>query len=645
MDLSALVFTPIKLIPPEILVSAIGEVTHEPVELMQLALVCRTWRDVVLGTSELWSHVTVTSETNKVQLLSQLRLSGQALLALIIECDLSRDLAELISGWDSPRPIVERVSSLQVHYLYTDQDEQIDAISVLQQFFEGHTWLKLKKLVLGSGQQTLVQLRAPNLETVDLNQVELRRWSHIGLGSSLRDVRWAAFESYGEVTPILSAVAHCRNLRRLELNTSRGPLVLPELPKDAPLWLGLVGIDLRCMEAGLADILTLFFHAPHLTMLRLVCDIEAQPFRQLLPILRSSSSLRKLSITLFADSDNRSDVQMLGLALLQGVFDIHDLSALIKIKLINFIIPQCWIPALGPQLQEVVLTVVVLPYDFIERLNECISLHRIVIYESTVREVIQSGLEEYESGSSLVFSGSTFTGAFTQLRIIRLSDVTIFPEFIAHLSQYSHLEEIDLRIRSIGGDLGTTEINRPEVGAIIPLPKLRELDFDFYAGVDTLPLTPAVQYILSAAAQLASRMSLGIIRLRPAPLRADDVVRLLLNPGRDLSNIEILFKTDAYYAETLKLSFEADTKSIRYGMPQSFRLEAAVMQTELASIADIIFDLFPLYDSIYRVCFDLAALTMVEMAKEQSAGAAGLEYLLRCAAATANRTPSTRGRP
>jgi len=643
MDLSALVLTPVALIPPEILVSAISEMKNEPIELMQLALVCRSWRDVVLGTGELWSHITVTSNTTKTQLLRQIKLSGQTLLALKFECNLPEDLAEFISGRNSSRPIVERVSSLQVHLPYIDETRQIDAISVWQSFFEEHGWPQLKKLLLRSKHRRLrVQLRAPNLKMVDLDQAELRKWSQVGLGSALCEVRWVSYGSYGDVAAILSAIAHCPNLRRLELDADTGSFVLPALPTDVLLWPKLTEIDLMCVGAGLADILTMLFHAPHLAMLRLVCDIKPQSNRHILPIFRPLSHFRKLSIELFADSDNRSDVQMLGLALLQGVFDLHDPSALDKIKLDNFVFPQCGIPAFCPQLQEVDLTNVVLPHGFTEGLNECPMLHRLAISESTARGIIRSGRDEEESASSLVFSGSTFTGAFTQLRTILLQDVTICPKFVAKLAQYLQLEEVNLRRLSIGEDLGTAEIDGLEVGAISPLPKLRQLRFDFHAELDNSPfsslLTPTAQYIISAAAQLASRVTSGIISLRRAPLRADDVARLLVNPGRELSNVKISFKTDDSRLDALDLSFEADTGDIReIGMPKLFRLEAVVMRTELASVADVIFDRFPLGYQIHSVHLGNTASIMADMAQEPSPGTAGLQYLQRCAADTAIR--------
>jgi len=51
MDLSAHPRVTMDMILPETLLLILAEVTHKLVELMRLALVCRTWRDIVLETS------------------------------------------------------------------------------------------------------------------------------------------------------------------------------------------------------------------------------------------------------------------------------------------------------------------------------------------------------------------------------------------------------------------------------------------------------------------------------------------------------------------------------------------------------------------------------------------------------------------
>jgi len=181
--------SPIASLPPETLVATLCEVTRDPVELIQLALVCRSWRDIVFETGELWTRVIITKNTSEVQLRRQMQLSRQALLALDLDWEVPSTLASLALGWNSPTPIVERVRSLKASMPY-DEGEPSD-VSVWQPLFEGRTWLQLTTLVVISSHRTLrVRIRAPNLETIELGQAYFHDWRYIGLGSALCDVRW-----------------------------------------------------------------------------------------------------------------------------------------------------------------------------------------------------------------------------------------------------------------------------------------------------------------------------------------------------------------------------------------------------------------------------------------------------------------------
>jgi len=78
--------TSIDLLPPETLVEIFQQVTHEPIVPMQLALVCRNWRDVVLGASELWAHIEINIKDNltEMKLTRQIELSLKASMMLDI---------------------------------------------------------------------------------------------------------------------------------------------------------------------------------------------------------------------------------------------------------------------------------------------------------------------------------------------------------------------------------------------------------------------------------------------------------------------------------------------------------------------------------------------------------------------------------
>jgi len=412
-------------------------------------------------------------------------------------------------------------------------------------------------------------------------------------------------------------------------------LPLPQTHTGAPLWPKLDKLHLRCTRAGLMDVLTLLFHAPHLTMLHLQFEILFQPRRQIASTPSSTPRLCELSVELMAEPSDQNR-QQLGLMLLQGVFDLYDPTALERIKLENAVIPRCGFPLLCPRLQDVHVKNVVLPHDFIEGLNRLPLIHRIVISESRIQETAPLASNEDKITTGLTFNGSTFTGAFTKLESLALIGVVIYPEFLAHLAQYSCLEELYVRVLSIEADPNTAEVDWLEVEAINPLPKLGQLYFNFGPAHATLPLdsfdTPVGRYIIPAVAQFGSSMAYGDIDLRPAPLRAADVSRLICRPDRALSNVEIQFSSEDTSPEMLSIIFMADTAVIREetNYPESLALAAGIMRIELA---EVIFNRFPVEDDMAMVSFDEEALSVARMASEQNPEAVGLQYLLRHAQA------------
>ena len=192
---------------------------------------------------------------------------------------------------------------------------------------------------------------------------------------------------------------------------------------------------------------------------------------------------------------------------------------------------------------------------------------------------------------------------------------------------------------SIEADPNTAEVDWLEVEAINPLPKLGQLYFNFGPAHATLPLdsfdTPAGRYIIPAVAQLGSSMAYGDIDLRPAPLRAADLSRLICSPDRALSDVKIQFSSEDTSPEMLSITFMADTAVIREetNYPESLALAAGIMRIELAGVAEVIFNRFPLEDDIAMVSFDEEALSVAKMASERNPEAVGLQYLLRRAQA------------
>jgi len=655
MDLSGHPHATIDIIPPEILVLILYEVTHLPVELMRLALVCRTWRDIVLETGELWNRVTVRNRTREAQIRKQLNLSRQVPLTFDFKrYGVTRPLANLALGWNSPIPMAERVCSLEVN----NETIRGKAGSIFgwQPLSEGHTWPRLKTLTLiSSSRRFCVHLRAPNLETVKLGLIFFRDFSYIGLGSALRSVEWVTIGSLVDVAGFLAAIVLCPNLQRLKLVTNQAELRLPgspsdvplcsnpfqpaiakprrpEIPMDVPLWPKLVELELQCIRAGVADVLALLFHVPHLAMLHLELGLLAQSAQQAKPHFRPSPCLRQLLVKFIAESDERTQLQRLGSRLLHGVFDIYDSALLESIRIENAVVPRCGIPSFCSRLQEFYVKDVVLPHDFIEGLNQCPLLRQFAIYDSKIQGTSPSGDNEDSIVHNLTFKGSTFTGAFAQLETLTLRDIAVHPDFVAHLARYSCLKELDVNVLSFEADSSTTELDWPEIEAIDPLPKLSRLSFNFDPALPFESFdTSAVRYIISALAQLGSSMAFGAINLQPPPLRAADVSRLLCKPNRALFNVEIQFRSEDTSPETLGITFEAETaiNQEKTERPRSLSLAAGITRIELAGVVQVIFDHFPLEGDIKLVSFDKEALGAAKMASERNPEATGLQYLLR----------------
>jgi len=303
-----------------------------------------------------------------------------------------------------------------------------------------------------------------------------------------------------------------------------------------------------------------------------------------------------------------------------------------RIEIDNAIVPRCRIPSFCPRLQDVYVKDVVLPHDFIEGLNQCPLLRHLAIYDSKIQGMSPSGGDEDSIVHNLTFNGSTLTGAFAQLETLTLRDIAVHPDFVANLAHYSSLKELGVNMLSLEVNSSTTELNWPEIEAISPLPKLSRLSFNFDPALSFESLdSPAVRYIISAVAQLASSMAFGAINLGPAPLRVADASRLLCKPNRALFNAEIQFSSNNTRPEILGIVVKAETPIFQdeTGRPRSLRLAAGITRIELAGVAQVIFDKFSFEGDITLVSFYKEALGAAKMASERNPEAAGLQYLLR----------------
>jgi len=213
MDLPAPPRALIKTLPAETLVAVFSKVTNEPNLLMRLALVCRSWRDMVFGSGALWYRITVDRRITEGQLHRHLELSGEALLTLDLESSVPLALSRLVWDWNYSRPIRERVRRLSVCSLRAIHSEAGN-FTVSRLVLEGHDWPQLKELELESLTGTVyLHLRAPNLEKLEL------RGSHVYYGDNV-DLSPTLYKSERsgpgcDATTFLQAAALYPKLRRL----------------------------------------------------------------------------------------------------------------------------------------------------------------------------------------------------------------------------------------------------------------------------------------------------------------------------------------------------------------------------------------------------------------------------------------------
>ena len=632
MDLQATRHADVSSLPPEIFIAILHQVTRLPAELMSLAIVCRSWRDVVLGTGELWNYILINAYKNEEQLHRQLELSGEALLLINLTYDAPFALLHIVLEWNGPRPIYERVSSLEIHASSFELDDDC----VPKSLSEGHTWPQLKKLKLISLHQNLsrVHLRAPHLEFLQFWRVNLHDWNHLGLGSVLYDVIISDTEPGEDVTAFLRAVAHCSNLRQLAWDTIQQNLTAPFMLTDRPLWPKLAEIDLRFEYAALPDVIAILVNTPHLNKLRLTLKGMAESVQTALSHTSFTPGLRELEVIFDAEVDGRGEYWR-RLALMQSVVDLFDPAGLVRIHFRNVPVPQCGLPALCSQLQSVQLVSVAIPLDFMESLDRCLLCHCVVISGCRLRATVFPELEEHLRKSCVVFNGRTLGGAGMQLRTLTLYGVVLCPGFMVQLSQHTQLRSIILMVL-----LESEESDhRLDIEAITPLPHLCELIIDVGPG-DIFPapkplMTPTARQIVSTAAQLARNASSVFIRL--APLRASDIARCLFHPGRTHSNFEIGFKLGEPEMETLSIGVSNGVDSclpIDDWHPEQYVLRAEIEWIELSDVADMILSHFPLDRDIDAVSCDETAVRVIQMVSERNPAAVGLQYLLRQANAT-----------
>ena len=639
------------LLPLETLVAIFQEVTHDPTGLMQLALVCRNWREIVLGTSELWAHINIDfkSTLTESQLTKQLDLSLKASLMLDLGWDAPGALSKHVLEWNSPSPIRERVSSLRVRVGAKDDDEDSVGVSTdeddndsgCQSLFEGHNWPRLKKLVvdLPKGSPRM-HLRAQNLERLDLS-TDFRDWNYVGLGSALRDVRWFTDPepSSETVADFFHVISNCINLRHLGMGAGELNLPIPFMVKDAYIWPNLSQLFMQFSEAAFADVLAIIVNAPRLTILCLWFTSRMVQSGHRIPLdTKFPPGLRELAIIFETDSDDRNE-PLLRSGLLKSVVSIFDPAALEKIQLNGMPIIRREISALCPRVQEILPVGITELRDLMETLGGCPLVQNFKAHCYGVLEPSMAVDDQVLRTGILELGGDTFSETYAHLRTLELSNVMMCPRFIEHLAQYPQLTKIDLELlvlpETTSPDI--VEVDWPVIGEIASFPELRSLTIDREITDNPhrefMPSTVLTQYMIAVAMRWACNMPSGEIFLPLAPLQVEDVAQFFAQiPITTLDRLKFGFGAGRADPRTFRMDFTADVvgNSLPPGAkPERFQLTAGVKRIDIADVADVILSRFPLDTDISGVAMDTEALDVIRMASQEDPGAAGLKSLLR----------------
>jgi len=623
-------------LPPEILASVFRENTHHPAELISLACVCRNWHDIVLGTGELWNQITIDGDTSEKYLRRKLELSGKAQLVLDLTSSAPVTLSQLVLDWNSPRPILERISSLEIHI--PEIEDNVDDSSMWRPFLGGECWPQLKKLRLLSHHWIFrAHFRAPKLEILDLYQVDVDDWEFFGFCSTLFDASIFTDGPRDDIAAFLRVATRCPNLRRLVLLTELPNSLASFMPTGDFLWPNLTEIKLECDCPALPSVMSILVNAPRLNELHLQFGTMTQSMQTFLPYAKFTPSLCELDVVFGEEADDRSEY-LLRLALMQNILDLYDLASLEKVNLEQVPIPESRFLALCSQLQDVRLDGVTLPHDFMKSLGRCPSVRYITVYDCAVGNNSLSVRDAHMNKRALRFNGDTFSEAYMpRLWSLDLHDAIVYPEFIVQLARFTRLNWVELMVSSESVEQDTMVFDWPDIDTIVPLPGLCRLNVGISYMVRSHPcfslLNPAARFLVSAAARLGHDMPGVDIRLQSAPLRATDLAQCLCRPGRTLVNVKVTFKSYKHSPEILGILFNSGVVDSN----ESFTLDVGIERGDLSSVVDTICSYFPLESDIKAVHCNEEALGMIRMTSNLNPDSAGLRSLLGRAQATADK--------
>ncbi|KZV89214.1 hypothetical protein EXIGLDRAFT_695763 [Exidia glandulosa HHB12029] len=265
-DPSSAPTVPLQLLAP------ILEWIREPGLLIDLSLVCREWKDIILGTPSLWAHVDINYKTTLAQLQFQLQHSKSAKLSV----DIFRPHSPYAEPQCLPTVLKEfwRIERLSLIYDFMPVES-----AFVETIGSGLTWPCLRILVVSNStmdgmHDAQLDIVAPQLAQVHLHgRAYIRDWNILELGVPLKRIKLDKHAS-ACTTGLFVALLKCPNLEELVFDNLDVPnAVRPHLPLDdikrLPQMQWLVRLQVSLLRFGVVELCGLLSVCPALERLRI----------------------------------------------------------------------------------------------------------------------------------------------------------------------------------------------------------------------------------------------------------------------------------------------------------------------------------------------------------------------------------------
>jgi len=376
-------------LPVELLLPILSEGADSNLaKLMSFMLVCRDWRDLIMGEPSLWCHMNSQS-TGARQWCLQLARSAEAPLRVRIEE--SRD-----KGHHDHKP--ERFTSIVFREVYISRITELTVLIRNYQFdneiqfprwralADGREWPALRSLrvsdYLSHDENTdmspLFQLniRAPVLVNISLYRVSVRSWTALGLGPQTRSVEWVykGQPNADTVAEFYSILPRLTDLTALGIHSSSKLITVRSLFDAGLIWDKLTTIALTVLDATVQDIEAALRLSPHLACFSLSSKNEITGSYAASYLLGQRGGRRRRLEELSIDHrDSLNSSSPLCNTSVVGLFeDTLDLSTLRTLSLREFAIGRhSPLPSRCTALVNITLFAVAIEPTFIVDLQQC----------------------------------------------------------------------------------------------------------------------------------------------------------------------------------------------------------------------------------------------------------------------------------